>query len=165
MKDYTKRSEEFYNARGCRLIKTADYGLLLVIPFECPQLTTFGCSIYHSRPEACRDFDGSKSAVVKYICKWKELEDEKNISPIDIIFLIIFVIIVVGALIIAYRSYSLQKVYWSEVPKELKETAKAEGTEYKPNIDSIFVYTIIGVTIAILLLIQLRIIIVSLYPC
>lgn len=51
-----KTYAEFYTARGCK-IKMLQGAVAVVVPSVCPNLNSNGCSIYESRPKACRDYD------------------------------------------------------------------------------------------------------------
>ena len=73
---YRNRYIEFYTTRGCSFVNDPEYGQFIVIPFPCPKLTPKGCSIYKDRPLICRQYDGLKSPISRYFCKWKELENE-----------------------------------------------------------------------------------------
>jgi len=76
---------EFWKARGWLLQGTPDYpGFRIVTDkFPCPQLTPFGCKIYHSRPIICQRYSGLADPLVRGKCKWNELtlellKEEKN---------------------------------------------------------------------------------------
>jgi Fe-S-cluster containining protein len=60
---------EFYTTRGGRVVPYKDF-TLIVFPFPCPHLTEQGCSIYQSRPNACRAYDGTKDPIMKDECLW-----------------------------------------------------------------------------------------------
>jgi Fe-S-cluster containining protein len=65
--------KEFYEARGAKIIKDPNLPVpLIVIKSECPHLTSKGCDIYETRPQVCRDMDGSKTAFVKDFCLWNK---------------------------------------------------------------------------------------------
>jgi len=65
---------EFYEARGCSIVKTFSLPLVL-IPYPCPHLTDIGCNIYKTRPLVCRVYDGRKDPVMRYTCLWQNLEE------------------------------------------------------------------------------------------
>jgi len=51
----------------------------IVIPYQCPELMPLhGCLIYEDRPLVCKQYDGRKDLIMKGVCKWEELEDEKS---------------------------------------------------------------------------------------
>lgn len=60
---------KMYRLKGC--IVTAVYGsdIFLVVPAKCKNLTKKGCSIYESRPQECRIYDGRDDPFFKDICK------------------------------------------------------------------------------------------------
>jgi Fe-S-cluster containining protein len=60
---------EFYKTRGFKT-HTVDDFCMVEIPSPCIHLTTFGCSIYPVRPEACREYDGSTHPIMKEKCLW-----------------------------------------------------------------------------------------------
>ena len=68
-----KRTREFYEARGCRIIPTEQLPLV-VIPYPCPHLTSSGCNIYDKRPLACRLYDGREDPIMSRICLWGKVE-------------------------------------------------------------------------------------------
>ena len=67
------RFKEFYTKRGFRVMMHQGLSLV-VLRSTCPHLTDKGCSIYEQRPQVCREYDGRKDPIMRYICKWKELE-------------------------------------------------------------------------------------------
>ena len=70
-----KRTKEFYQARGCRIIPT-DQLPLVVIPYMCPHLSPQGCLIYDRRPLACRLYDGRYDPIMSHICLWGKVEKD-----------------------------------------------------------------------------------------
>jgi Fe-S-cluster containining protein len=72
---------ELYHTRNIYSIGFQNGYLVLKADIPCRHLTPEGCSIYKSRPEACKVFDGSKSQYLEDICLWHEsVRRAKNIS-------------------------------------------------------------------------------------
>lgn len=69
----SKIAVDFYKARGLKIHKTGDANFV-EIPSDCPNLTSFGCKIYPTRPEACMDYDGSRHPIMKDRCLWNKEE-------------------------------------------------------------------------------------------
>jgi len=59
---------EAYRARGCK-VKTINENFHIMVPSVCPHLSDFGCSIYHTRPRVCRDYDGRLDPVMCDRCR------------------------------------------------------------------------------------------------
>ena len=69
-----KEIVEWLEIRGFK-VKTTPDGFLDIWhdSFPCPSLTSGGCSIYPSRPDVCKSYDGRNSLGEK--CKWTRLGD------------------------------------------------------------------------------------------
>jgi Fe-S-cluster containining protein len=67
----SKMSIAFYKARGTRML-IYQGRLIVTVPHICKKLTSKGCSIYNTRPDACRFFDGASSITVKDVCLWNK---------------------------------------------------------------------------------------------
>ena len=80
-KEEMLKTFKFFKARGIEL-RIISKSLIAVIPSTCPQLTPQGCAIYADRPEACRQYDGTKDEILKDSCLWSYLphnqEKDKN---------------------------------------------------------------------------------------
>lgn len=64
---------EFYRTRGIRTTQPLFGKMSLLIPHRCPYLGPTGCSIYESRPEACRVYDASNDPFLKKLCKLRNV--------------------------------------------------------------------------------------------
>ena len=72
--EYSKKHVlEFYKVRGWEVVNYNRF-YLAVKKEVCPQLSINGCTIYDSRPETCKAYDGRYDPIVADKCKWKELE-------------------------------------------------------------------------------------------
>lgn len=71
-KEEMLKTFKFFKARGIEL-RVLGKSLIAVVPHICPQLTPTGCSIYADRPEACRQYDGTKDEILKDSCLWSYL--------------------------------------------------------------------------------------------
>jgi Fe-S-cluster containining protein len=64
----------YYKKRGCIVESVGDdFDLAIMIPKDCPNLTTFGCKIYDARPGLCREYDGRLDPLMKKRCKLSKL--------------------------------------------------------------------------------------------
>ena len=61
--------KKLYEMRGCKI---ANYkgNKVVIVPLRCSQLTPQGCRIYSNRPQACKDYDGTKDPLMKHRCLW-----------------------------------------------------------------------------------------------
>ena len=55
---FSDEMRKFFIARGCELYEDTPEVVWVIMPSVCPNLTTFGCKIYDSRPVVCRAYDG-----------------------------------------------------------------------------------------------------------
>lgn len=63
----SKASRELYTVRGCLLVEDENY-VYVLIPTDCPQLSSKGCIAYDTRPRLCRKYDGRTDPAFKDIC-------------------------------------------------------------------------------------------------
>ena len=67
---YCAAALEFYNFRNCSIKRISQGRIGVVIPLPCPHLGPDGCKIYPKRPQACKDYDGTKDPVMRDKCLW-----------------------------------------------------------------------------------------------
>lgn len=68
--DIVNLYSEIYTVRGCtirRMSGSPSYALR--VPSVCPHLTERGCDIYETRPQHCRDYDGTMDPLMQDLCK------------------------------------------------------------------------------------------------
>lgn len=76
---YTQAVAEFYEARGFRVYNESGMAVIH-LDYPCPKLTPLGCSIYETRPEVCKEFDGRLHfAGGEGKCLWPTTEGEVNV--------------------------------------------------------------------------------------
>jgi len=68
----TKETIEFFKARGCEMHYVGNV-MWVIMPSICPNLTTFGCKIYSTRPDICRIYDGRKLPFMDKTCRLYKL--------------------------------------------------------------------------------------------
>lgn len=64
---------DFYRARGCE-VRFYNNLAYVIVPMPCPHLDKKkGCTIYNSRPIACRMYSGIEDPIIKDKCKWNKI--------------------------------------------------------------------------------------------
>lgn len=72
---------EFFKARGFKLKQLKKDTAYLWADIKCPQLTKDGCAIYDRRPQACKDYDGTKDPNINCPLKEKQWTTKELTAP------------------------------------------------------------------------------------
>lgn len=68
--DVIERHREIYEARGCVIRQiTGNPTFALRVPSVCQHLQPYGCDIYETRPQECKDYDGRYDPLLQDLCK------------------------------------------------------------------------------------------------
>jgi len=59
---------QMYQWRGCEVKQIEGNKIFMIAPMKCRHLTGFGCSIYHTRPRWCRQYDGRTDPALRDKC-------------------------------------------------------------------------------------------------
>lgn len=69
------RLKQYYETRGCKLKRTNFANMegnvvevTIMVPTVCPRRTKFGCTDYSSRPDLCKEYDGTKDVLIADKC-------------------------------------------------------------------------------------------------
>ena len=66
-----RASLSFYATRGIDL-RQRDGVTWALMPQTCQHVGVFGCRIYETRPQGCRDYDGTKDSFLDGQCEWNK---------------------------------------------------------------------------------------------